>query len=387
VTWRRVRPDDLARGRWVAGGVSTLLLAASTSLHAQSSAALDAAGSRLQFGGGDASSVVSLAPSVRWEMPRASAYAAGTWATFGKGIWSAQGTLGGSMYGPVVLGLRPEVGAAMTGTTQEGGGGTNQWFGAARLHYAGARVGVWGGGTLGRAYDGVANQGVTAGEVGAWARAGTAMAAVTAMPTRIGDSLRHTDVVGAVRVESGAWDAAAFAGWRSWARPDAVPGATWAGANVAFWLSDHLALVAGAGTYPIDWAQGLPSGRFATLSVRVAMHRPTAHRAIGTRLLPPGVIPVVAVFEAVPDSGDRWTLRVQAPPAARVEIMGDFTHWEPVALDRDANGRWSARFPIAPGIHRMNVRVDGGPWGVPPGVPVLHDEFSGAVGMLVIPAR
>ncbi len=103
--------------------------------------------------------------------------------------------------------------------------------------------------------------------------------------------------------------------------------------------------------------------------------------------MPPGLTPVVAAFEAAPDSSDRWTLRVQAPTAARVEIMGDFTHWEPVALDRDANGRWSVRFAVAPGIHRMNVRVDGGPWGVPPGVPVLHDEFSGAVGMLVIPPR
>jgi hypothetical protein len=39
---------------------------------------------------------------------------------------------------------------------------------------------------------------------------------------------------------------------------------------------------------------------------------------------------------------------------------------------------------IAPGVHRVNVRADGGPWRPPPGLSVVRDEFGGEVGLLVV---
>ena len=47
-------------------------------------------------------------------------------------------------------------------------------------------------------------------------------------------------------------------------------------------------------------------------------------------------------------------------------------------------GTWEARLPLAPGVYRVNLRVDGGPWIVPPGLPSVVDEFGGAVGILTI---
>jgi 1,4-alpha-glucan branching enzyme len=82
--------------------------------------------------------------------------------------------------------------------------------------------------------------------------------------------------------------------------------------------------------------------------------------------------------------GSRYELTVVAPNARRVEISGDFTNWKPVALRRAADGRWTATLDLAVGTHRMNARVDGGGWIVPPGLTTMSDDFAGEVGLLVI---
>ncbi|MBX6331188.1 MAG: glycogen-binding domain-containing protein [Gemmatimonadaceae bacterium] len=78
------------------------------------------------------------------------------------------------------------------------------------------------------------------------------------------------------------------------------------------------------------------------------------------------------------------TIAVELPEAHQVEIMGDFTDWIPVALTRDAAGRWSTTLAIPPGAHRMNVRVDGGAWRVPPGLTPVNDDFNGLTGLLIV---
>jgi len=64
--------------------------------------------------------------------------------------------------------------------------------------------------------------------------------------------------------------------------------------------------------------------------------------------------------------------------------MGDFTDWRPVVLTASGDGTWEVTLPIAPGIHRVNVRVNGGAWSVPPGLTVATDDFGGEVGLLPI---
>ena len=83
-------------------------------------------------------------------------------------------------------------------------------------------------------------------------------------------------------------------------------------------------------------------------------------------------------------AGNVRTLRVVAPGARRVELMGDFTEWNAVPLDQVAKDTWEMTLRIAPGTYRLSVRLNGGAWGPPPGIPSQSDEFNGVVGVVVV---
>ena len=76
-----------------------------------------------------------------------------------------------------------------------------------------------------------------------------------------------------------------------------------------------------------------------------------------------------------------------APGATAVEISGDFTDWRPVPLRRNpaSADAWVASFRISKGLHRINVRRDGGPWMAPGGTTRSADDYDGEVGVFVLP--
>jgi len=96
------------------------------------------------------------------------------------------------------------------------------------------------------------------------------------------------------------------------------------------------------------------------------------------------VAPAVAGFTVKRVDDDLVTIRVDAPNGRVVEISGDFTNWAPLQLVSAGGGWWSTTLPIKSGKYQMNLRVDGGPWIVPPGLLSMVDEFGGTVGLLVI---
>jgi 1,4-alpha-glucan branching enzyme len=73
-----------------------------------------------------------------------------------------------------------------------------------------------------------------------------------------------------------------------------------------------------------------------------------------------------------------------AARARRVDVSGDFTAWKPLALSRGIDGQWTLLVALAPGTHRLNVRLDDGSWIAPPGLTTMSDDFAGEVGVLVI---
>jgi hypothetical protein len=75
---------------------------------------------------------------------------------------------------------------------------------------------------------------------------------------------------------------------------------------------------------------------------------------------------------------------VRVPDARSVELSADFTDWKPIALQRGDTDEWEATLPIAPGLHRLTIRVDGDAWTIPPGVASVPDEFHGTVGVIVV---
>ena len=78
-------------------------------------------------------------------------------------------------------------------------------------------------------------------------------------------------------------------------------------------------------------------------------------------------------------------LTVHAPGAGLVELMGDFTGWQPIIMTTDDGTRFAFAIRLPSGVHRYNVRLNGGAWTVPSGADVADDEFGGRVGVLVVP--
>jgi len=201
------------------------------------------------------------------------------------------------------------------------------------------------------------------------------------------DSARVSELRRWAETEAGlSWDgrrlsAAVAVGGRLASR--GVPSGSWGSATLALRLSSPLSLVVGAGTasggrFALDGEH-----RFVTLGFRVrpqfAPSMPVAH-----------INPAAASISGLSVGslgGNRYELAVVAPRARRVEITGDFTNWKPLALTRAAGGRWTATLDLAVGTHRVNARVDGGSWVVPPGLTTMSDDFAGEVGLLVIEPR
>jgi hypothetical protein len=84
------------------------------------------------------------------------------------------------------------------------------------------------------------------------------------------------------------------------------------------------------------------------------------------------------------DSTNVREVKVWAPGARVVEIMGDFVDWLPVPLIRQANGEWRGYYRISPGLHRVNVRLDGLDLDVPMNWPREKDEFLGMVALVLV---
>ena len=150
---------------------------------------------------------------------------------------------------------------------------------------------------------------------------------------------------------------------------------------------------ASVGSYPTDLLQGLPGGRYASLTLRLPSPK---------RKLPPPPVPITVRPEDVPDTPvaagvvlfslaagvterEERVIRVRTSGAQRVEVMGDFSDWEPVQLRLSPTGIWEVSLRVPPGRHRFVVRVDGGDWLVPNNIVRVRDDFDGFAGAIVVP--
>jgi hypothetical protein len=154
-------------------------------------------------------------------------------------------------------------------------------------------------------------------------------------------------------------------------------------ADAEWRVAPALAIVAGMGSQLGDPTRGAAAARFASIGLRVATPRAFSRSAT------PGTHPL---DEATPDARVLILRAGSAAPhivvmsarASRVEIMGDFTDWSPVSLTHVGDS-WRLGIGVPSGSHRILVRVDGGPWRVPPNLPSVDDDLGGRVGLLVVP--
>ncbi len=191
---------------------------------------------------------------------------------------------------------------------------------------------------------------------------------------------RLTDLEGEVRWEHRLARVSMRGGQRFGGRVDVTPESrTWASAQAAVSISSQLAAVVGGGREPAQPMRGLPARTFASLGLMVA-YWPITRSAV----LVATPASLVRAFELRPAGVALQRLTARIGGVESVEIMGDFTDWAAMHLVRRGRDQWELLIPMSPGVHHINLRIDGGKWIAPPGVPTIRDDFNGEVGVLVI---
>jgi hypothetical protein len=155
----------------------------------------------------------------------------------------------------------------------------------------------------------------------------------------------------------------------------------WLWAELAVPVRPPVQLVLAGGTRPErpDLAQA--GGRFAQLAIRFDVGNPAEPTTVAAEPEPDPATAAVAVAPG------RYRLRLRLPGARSVEIKGDLTDWQVVALRHadGAAGAWEVLLDRPAGLYHLNVRVDGGAWRVPAGLPAVPDRFGGTTGLIDLP--
>jgi hypothetical protein len=170
------------------------------------------------------------------------------------------------------------------------------------------------------------------------------------------------------------WSVGTMGGMR-W--ESALPTARWLRVEGAWWLRPRLALSLGLGREVADpWEVG-SARRGTSLALEwTGPHWETPASA--------ATVPRAVALRVVNVGGDLRRIEVTAPGARRIEAMGDFTMWEAVELPRSSRGRFRLELHLAPGVYRVQVRRDDGPWMIPANLPGMDDPDLGGAGTLVI---
>lgn len=390
--------------------------AAAPSARAQVTSSLDAATSSVAYDDGRGDDLVALTPALDLAGGMAALSLSGTLAARQTGGLTSRGGARASIAGPRLGPIRVE-GIARSGWDAfQPGGATGYWRGEARASAGAGAHGAWLSLGRGRALDGGGWSGISTAGAGVWTRIGSATLGASVTSARGGASLHMQLLSRKVPIRDTVPGADSIIGWHtvtdtSWARSlasntDAQATLSWArgplalelsggrrlaagaemwgGAQAMYWLGPRIAVVAAGGSLPSSIADGRAASRYVTFGMRYAGQRrsaPGAPPASGARAGPPRP-PLLEVEDA---AGGTRAIRVRLPEGARtVELMGDFTDWSPVPMRPDGAGAWVAAVPVSPGTHRVNLRVNGGAWRVPPGLAPVTDDFNGTAGLLIV---
>ena len=390
---------------------------------------IEAGGAMLSHASTGALGALALTPSIRYATRRFSATASGsawrlndTWA-----LRDAGASI--EMYTPLVYGVRAEMLAGANRTALDAALHSDQVDAGGRIHYMRQRLGVWLGSGVSRPLRVAAVSNVNVSSGGIWSRLGsttlkgtvtsffftkvvdtlnngTASAASTvpmcaaSTPTpvpvefpssNVAHSLapassacrresRVTDFEGSVHWQHRLIEVTVAGGQRFGDRLDvAADSRQWASARTAIWITNQIAAVAGGGREPAQPTRGLPARSYGSLGLMLAYWP-----------IPRGTIPVetpaslVKAFELRPAGTALQRITARIGGVETVEIMGDFTDWAPIPLVRRGRDLWELLVPMSSGVHQINLRIDGGDWIAPPGVPAIRDGFNGEVGVLVV---
>ena len=343
----------------------------------QLSATIDAGISRVHYDGFLPSAAASLTPSLRWDGDRGFISVRGTYLRFESGNRSLDGSFTGALLVPLAKHWRGEL--AVAGGVSDYARITRFSHAVAegRLHLLDGRQGAWAGMTAGSASFGNGPRRVAVMTVGLWALRNGMTLFATADRSFIGDTA-YSDLRSSGRLQRGAFAVEGTLGARVWSRGGGR--GVYGEMSVSRPLSSRTAVVLSGGRYPTDVISGSIAGRFLSAAIRIgtAPARPA-------RLAPARETSAAAQIELLDADENGARLVVRAPGAVTVEIAADFTDWQTVPLSRTSSGAWLLSSRVPRGVHRINVRLSGGPWIVPAGMTRVADDYGGEVGVLVVP--
>jgi hypothetical protein len=355
---------------------------------AQVESGLDVAASFVKYKGYLASGGASITPSVAYRSPRATLGARGSFLVFESGNTSVQGLLTAGAFSPPAGRLRVEVAAEAGASSYATFARFSHGLARLRAHALWSRWGAWAGPLAGTVSSGTGARAASGFAAGWWWRAPIGALQLSWTRVAVGDTA-YSDVEGRARWRRGPFDIEGSAGARVASRGGGS--GLYGDVSAAVRLTEWMGLVVAAGNYPSDPVRGSIPGSFVTLglrftaptSLRVAEVPQVAPPSVRGALEPLGRLEDARV--AVEEIDDLHVLVVRVTGVRRVEVMGDFTDWRPVALAATGRGRFRYALSLPSGMLRFNLRLDGGRWGVPQGVAVAPDEFGGLVGVLVVP--
>jgi hypothetical protein len=368
-------------------------------------------------------SALALTPGLRYADRRFAFSARGS-AWVGNGnvqLGSASGAL--EAYTPLLYGIRAEVIAGASRKFFDPTLQNDQLDAEGRLHFMRQRGGIWLGSGVARPLRVTAVQNVNVSSGGVWtkvgpttvrgsvtsffftkvsssdtganslpctalvstptstsAQPGLTIAAAQASASGCRHQSRLTDLEASVRYEHRLMEVTIRGGQRFGDSFDVTPESRqWANAQAAFWISGQMAAVAGGGREPAQPTRGLPARSYGTLGVMLA-YWPIPRGSILVET--PATLVHSFELRSAGSAVQRITARIGGVES--VEIIGDFSDWAPMPLIRRGRDLWELLIPMSTGIHQINLRIDGGEWIAPPGVPTMKDGFNGEVGVLVI---
>ncbi|MFN2572221.1 MAG: hypothetical protein ABR537_11545 [Gemmatimonadales bacterium] len=364
--------------------------AAAYPARSQTAVTVDAGVSAVHYDGFLSSSAGSVTPAVRWEHPRGSLSARATYLRFESGRYSLGTSVNGFWLAPIARHWRGELGFDAGASDYANVANFSHGAVDARLHVSDAGRGGWIGAAVGRASLGAGVRPFTVVAAGAWLLRSHITLLASLDRSFVGDTT-YSDLRSAARVQrlGVLFEAAVGARVLSRGGGRGVYGEGSATVPLGMWT----ALVLSAGRYPTDAVSGSIAGRYVTAALRLgtsASSQPAAHRLPEDFLASShshGSPVAPSLWLELQMHGDDVRLTVHASDAAAVDISGDFTDWRPVPLHRNpaVDGAWEGTFRMERGIHRVNVRRDGGPWIAPAGTTRTADDYDGEVGLFLLP--
>ena len=360
---------------------------------AQVAAHVEAGFSEVKYDGFLASGAGSLAPNVRWEHPggRGFVSARGTYLRFESGRHSVDASANGSWFVPLGSSRRWRGELAVAGGASQYAdiASFNHLVGESRIHLTQGDHGAWAGLTLGRSSFGNEPRPAAVIAMGAWLLHTNKTMFVSLDRTRVGDTV-YSDLRSSGRWQKEKFVLEGILGARFWSTGGGR--GVFGEGSAIYSFSPAAALVLSGGRYPTDVVSGSIAGRYVSLSLRLGKTtitrrvKPAAAPHLGGSD-PPGSRATDIRLTIQKQQGDDVRLRLYAPAAQTLEISGDFTDWQPVSLTRSPGSAdlWEATLHLTSGMHRINVRLDGGPWVAPGGTTRSTDDFDGEVGLFTIP--